>query len=313
MKQKNYKTVFEKEWAIYRADRSVSVRGNQMRSVRFGTRFDGGVKTGEIRLFADSVPPRMALVLASEGPRDWMVVPISDFTVPATSDEALVGNRVYQFWNAKSLPRALVSRSWIVSVLSREECDEVDQFYRAVNNGEPLPKGMRAQVGLDSTGVDLVRLEYEREFVLSEESFDYQVRDPVILTEINAVAMRQFSEDMAYAADDPGSTSQKQSCIICNSAYLSCELELPFVALRKDADPGVLVFSWKGTLPKEWKVGRRTRVTLHDRVTRRQIGEGRINLRKKEIVVDQFDGLEGLDNPVKRASDAVIVLSPTKG
>lgn len=313
MNQKNYKVVFEKEWSVYRANCTVSARGMQMRSVRFGTRFDGGVKVGEIRLFADSVPPRMALIVAPDGPRDWMVVPVSEFTVPANSEEALVGNRVYQFWNAKPLPRALVSRSWIVSALSQEERDEVDQFYRAINDGEVLSKGMKMQVGPEPTGVDLVRLEYEREFVLSQESFDYLVRDPVVLPPDVIKTFDQVPMVVAYAAEDAESTSQRQSCIICNSSYLSCELEFPFVALRKDADPGVLVFSWKGTLPKDWKVGRRTRVTLHDRVTRRQIGEGRINLRKKEIVVDQFDGLEGLDNPVKRASDAVIVLSPTKG
>lgn len=305
MRTKDYRTIFQKEWSIYRRDHQ-SVEVNSLQSVHFGTRFDGGVKKGEIRLFADSVPPRMALVHETEGVDSWQVVPVSEFTVPANDCEALVGNRVYQFWNSKPLPKALVARSWIVAVLTDEERKEVDSFYRHAVDGEPLPKTLLPQLGQTASGIDATRLEYEREFVLTDESFDYEVREPVV---VDPIVFKNIP--FRYAAEDP--ESQQQSCIICNEDYFSCTLDQPFVSLRKDADPGTLVFSWDRPFPKKWRVRRNARVTLHDRASKRQIGEGRIDMKKREIVIDRFDGLEGLSNPVKKACDAVIVLSPQKG
>ena len=308
MKKMAFKDVFAKEWALYRKEYPAKREGvESLPKVRFGTIFDGGVKKGEVRLFADAVPPRMALVYEEDGPGSLQVIPVSEFTVPANDTEALIGNKIYQFWNVVSLPRSLVARSWVVSILTEEESKEINVFYKYVIEGKKLPKKFCLQIGGASTGIDRTRLEYEREFVLSDESFDHKVRDPVKIG-IGSMVWRVFDEIVSnYAADDP--ESDRQSFIVCNKDYLSCSLDKPFVSLRKDADPGVLVFSWAGRIPKEWHITRNTRVTLHDRKTRQQIGEGEIDVKKKEIVIDCFDGLESLESPVSKACDAVIVLS----
>lgn len=305
MRAVKYKEIFEKEWSLYRKNHPVGEKA-LMQKVRFGTLFDGGVQAGEIRLFADAVPPRMGFVREAEGGGDWQVIPISEFTVPANDGEALVGARVYQFWNARALPKSLVSRSWVVSVLSKAERNEVESFYLHQAEGRKLPKRLAMQLGPEVTSFDARRLEYECEFVMSEASFDYVVRPPVVIDPLVFVNI-----PIAYAADDP--ESKRQSCMVCNEDYFSCTLDKPFVSLRKDTDPGVLVFSWSKPFPKAWHVGKKTRVTLHDRASRRQIGEGRINLRSKEVVIDRFDGLETLEHPVEKACDAVIVLTTPKG
>lgn len=306
MNTQDFGNIFEKEWSLYRKMRE-SVRKGEPKAhlkskVRFGTLFDGGVKKGEIRLLADSVPPRLALVKDESEVDSWEVVPLSDFTVPANEGEALVGNRVYQFWNVRSLPKSRVARSWIVDVVNKSELSEIGKFFNHVMHGRRLPKSLSCRVGRSSKGSEASRLEYECEFILSDDSFDYVIRDPVV---VDGEVFRAIP--YRYAADDH--ESPKQSCLICNEEYSTCTLERPFVSLRNDVDPGTLVFSLSKAIPRKWHVGKNARVTLHDRVTTRQIGEGRIDMRKREVIIDQFDGLEGLQRPVERASDAVILIS----
>ena len=93
----NAKEVFEKEWAMYgewgTGNREWETGNGEWRTGRSndGTdSFDGGIKPGEIRIFADMERPFVALIVESKGLAGWTIVPISPFTVPASSrDKAL--------------------------------------------------------------------------------------------------------------------------------------------------------------------------------------------------------------------------------
>ena len=83
--------------------------------------FDGNVKVGELRIFADLDRPVVALISEDRGAFGFRIIPVSDFTSVSCEGEQLVGGRVYQHWNACSVPRSFASRSWLVTTLPPSE------------------------------------------------------------------------------------------------------------------------------------------------------------------------------------------------
>ena len=133
----NAKEVFEKEWAMY-GDRGAGRDGIWSRKGKAdaGTdSFDGGVKPGEIRIFADMERPFVALVVESKGLAGWTIVPLSPFTVPASAREMLVGERVLQLWNACVAAKSFVTRSWIVDTVSEADLSDIKAQMAKVEAG----------------------------------------------------------------------------------------------------------------------------------------------------------------------------------
>ena len=148
--------VFTKEWVLYTAaGRRPQFRGLEKRVWPKG--FDGPVKVGEIRVFADMNRPFVALVLESRGAVGYRLVPVSPFTVPASAREMLVGERVFQLWNACTAAKSFVERSWLVATL---ESDDVAEIAAAV---AAIPSGARSE--------DETAREYERVFAVSGGNF----------------------------------------------------------------------------------------------------------------------------------------------
>ena len=144
---------FEQEWNLYKAGgKRPKFTGE---SPRGEAEFDDPVKTGEIRIFADMARPFVALVAEDRGKAGFFVVPVSPFTVPASSREMLEGERVYQLWNACTASRRFVERSWIV--------EAVDADTLAAVRGK-----CAANVELAAEGIVA---EYEREFLVSGGDF----------------------------------------------------------------------------------------------------------------------------------------------
>ena len=83
--------------------------------------FDPEVKVGEVRIFADTKEPLVALVLESRGPMGCRIVPVSPYRVPANDREIVIGERVFQLWNVCTAPKNFVERSWVADTLSAEE------------------------------------------------------------------------------------------------------------------------------------------------------------------------------------------------
>ena len=148
--------VFKKEWELYTAAGSrPQFRGLEKRVWTKG--FDGPVQVGEIRVFADMNRPFVALVLESRGAVGFRIVPVSPFTVPASVREMLVGERVYQLWNACVAARSFVERSWRIETLAADDVGEIAAAVAAV------PSGARSK--------DETAAAYERAFAVSGGDF----------------------------------------------------------------------------------------------------------------------------------------------
>ena len=144
---------FEQEWNLYKAGgKRPSFAGEAPRG---DAKFDTRVKVGEIRIFADMARPFVALVAEDRGSAGFFIVPVSPFTVPASSRETLEGERVYQLWNGCTAARSFVERSWLV--------ETVDPDTLAAVRGK-----CAAQTELAAEGVVA---EYEREFLVSGGDF----------------------------------------------------------------------------------------------------------------------------------------------
>ena len=146
---------FEQEWNLYKAGgKRPSFAGEAPRG---DSEFDSPVKVGEIRIFADMTRPFVALVAQDRGNAGFFIVPVSPFTVPASSRELLEGERVYQLWNACTAARSFVERSWLVDTIDGEEL--------ATLVGTPR------RDATTSLSADGVVAEYEREFLVSGGDF----------------------------------------------------------------------------------------------------------------------------------------------
>ena len=93
--------------------------------VKVKREFDSEVKVGELRIFADLKRPVVALIAEDRGAFGFRIIPVSDFTNVSCEGEQLVGGRVYQHWNACSVPRSFVSRSWLVATLPPSELESL--------------------------------------------------------------------------------------------------------------------------------------------------------------------------------------------
>ncbi len=117
--------------------------------------FDSDVAVGEIRVFADTTRPLVALVVDDRRLSGWRIVPVSPFCAPASDRETVVGERVLQLWNATVVSRRFAERSWCVDVVSAEDVARV--------RGEIAA----ARPGVLTSG-DNVQAKYEREFLVGE-------------------------------------------------------------------------------------------------------------------------------------------------
>ena len=144
---------FEQEWNLYKADgKRPSFAGEAPRG---DAEFDSPVKVGEIRIFADMARPFVALVAEDRGNAGFFIIPVSPFTVPASSREVLEGERVYQLWNACTASRSFVARSWRVEEIDADVLSELRGRCAA-----------RTELAADG-----IVAEYEREFLVSGGDF----------------------------------------------------------------------------------------------------------------------------------------------
>ena len=149
---------FEQEWNLYKAGgKRPSFAGEAPRG---DAEFDAPVKVGEIRVFADMARPFVALVAEDRGNAGFFIIPVSPFTVPASSRELLEGERVYQLWNACTAARSFVERSWLVEEVSSDALLSLNETIKQSKQSNNL-----------SLAADGVVAEYEREFLVSGGDF----------------------------------------------------------------------------------------------------------------------------------------------
>jgi Ca-activated chloride channel family protein len=157
----NAKEVFEIEWSMYLSHgaKSDGIWGRKGKDVKGDESFDGDVKPGEIRIFADMERPFIALVVESKGLSGWTILPLSPFTVPASPREMLVGERVFQLWNACTAAKSFVARSWVVDTVSDDDLSDIKGQMTKVTAGR-------------ITSGDSNVAEYERKFLVTGGTFD---------------------------------------------------------------------------------------------------------------------------------------------
>lgn len=152
---KTYGT-FENEWTLYRKNGDMSTFMAERPKV--DAAFDGDVKVGDIRIFADMNRPFIAMVVEECGLSGWRIVPVSPFSSPASSRELMVGDRVFQLWNVCTAARSFVERSWIVDNVAPSDVHDIK---------ENIPAAMPGRI---TDGVGAVA-EYEKEFLVSGGNF----------------------------------------------------------------------------------------------------------------------------------------------
>ncbi len=165
----NMNDIFEKEWELYRQNELN--KAFEAERPKDKDKFEEDVKPGEIRIFADMPRPFVALVAESRGAAGWLIVPVSPFTVPASGRELLVGERVFQLWNACTAAKSFVARSWVVDTLDAADLPDIAVGVKTANPG-------RVRDGEGSVA------EYERAFLVAGGTFVPLVKPKTALSRI---------------------------------------------------------------------------------------------------------------------------------
>ncbi len=153
--------IFLEEWKMFMDGAAKDVVAAEER--RDGN-FDIPVKAGELRIFADCDRPLTGL-LYKQVDDSWIVVPVSEFSVPATEQEILIGKRVYQLWNSFTASSTFVGRSWVVDDIPTSDMKDLNAALLHVMVGDPISEDLTNCTGLPITLLEDPRLEYERKFV----------------------------------------------------------------------------------------------------------------------------------------------------
>ena len=161
--RKNFAAVFFKEWDLF-LKKGAELRSTAEVSATRENPFDAPVRIGEIRVFAETEGPLVGLVLAEQSSDGYLVVPISDFTVPATEQEILIGKRVYQLWNSFTESRDFASKSWIVDTVPPVDKKDIARALSAVLSRKSVPLDLIEFTGLPIVKMNDPRLDYERRF-----------------------------------------------------------------------------------------------------------------------------------------------------
>ena len=163
--------IFLEEWKMFMGGAAKDVAAAEEK--RDGN-FDVPVKAGELRIFADCDRPLTGL-LYKQVDDSWIVVPVSEFSVPATEQEILIGKRVYQLWNSFTAPSAFVERSWVVDDIPTSDMQDLNVALLHVMVGDPISEDLVNCTGLPIASLEDPRLEYERKFVANvAENADVQ-------------------------------------------------------------------------------------------------------------------------------------------
>ena len=163
--------IFLEEWKMFMDEAAKDVVAAEEK--RDGN-FDVPVKAGELRIFADCDRSLMGL-LYKQVDDSWIVVPVSEFSVPATEQEILIGKRVYQLWNSFTASLTFVGRSWVVDDIPMSDMQDLNVALLHVMVGDPISEDLVNCTGLPIASLEDPRLEYERKFVANvAENADVQ-------------------------------------------------------------------------------------------------------------------------------------------
>lgn len=307
--QKHFLDVFLKEWGLRSDGAATILRVKQNEGEKD---FDSTLNAGELRLF-DIGGNGLVGVLYKQLDSGWIIIPTSEFSVPATEQEILIGKRVYQLWNTCTMSEAFAERSWLVDTIVETDMKDLCEALLYVLVGDSLRADLLSCMGLPITSMEDPRLDYERTFASarlfqSVETcqgetntlhrpgiFDLPVEfwRKTIDEEIPlrfAAATNAETSFMLLLREEPDDESIRKS-------YAECELVNDFRSINPGDDPYKLVFRPKG-MPDGWTVKGRIEVQMRNRQTLEVVGTGYYNAETGEIVVSiKSDVKSSVDTP----------------
>lgn len=310
--KKRFLDVFLKEWE-QRSDTGECARTTECK--HGAGDFDVPLKARELRLFAQGDNGVVGL-LYKRLDDGWIVIPTSDFTVPATEQEILIGKRVYQLWNSFTASDEFASHSWLVDAIPESDMKDLCDALLHIMVGDPIRADLMECMGLPITSIEDPRLEYERTFATGRllspigDTESSEGKDDIRV--INSIFdlpedfwRKTVDEFVPYrlAAATGGDTSfmlllkgtaseetVRKSCV-------ECELLNDFRSINPGDDSYTLIFRPK-ELPLEWAVVSNVPVQARNRETLEVVGDGTFNADRCEILVKTRSNVKSsIDQP----------------
>ena len=300
--------IFLEEWRMFvdGATDGIVVAGEK----RDGN-FDVPVKAGELRIFADCDRPLTGL-LYKQVDDSWIVVPVSEFSVPATEQEILIGTRVYQLWNSFTAPSAFVERSWVVDNIPMSEMTDLNAALLHVMVGDPISEDLVNCTGLPITSLEDPRLEYERKSVVPAIDAEQCRAKHGILYASPEFWRERICQRRDQAMQDrmAAKTIDDKKAVVLRlednspeafaNAYAECELLTPFRPTSKSYN-----LKFRMTVPDDWKNCKNVAVVVRNADTGELIGEGKLDASSGIGIV----AIKKTDVVVNRASQMVLVMA----
>lgn len=322
--------VFLREWDMFNKDGGRAPAG-ELAPVADGD-YDTPIRIGEVRAFATDDQPLVGLVYRDWGDDAWVVIPVSEFSVPATNREVLVGKHVYQLWNSFTAPVSFAQRSWLVDVVPDRDLDDIGEALLHVMIGDPVGESLRECMGFAITSIEDPRLDYERQFVLKIDFSEIwerpSVRDfwrqPRVIDIIRKGAkwLRDNESSLGrlrYAAATDADDVQPFMLLVDDAAadavkrqYVVCSLETEFRPIYPGHEPYRLVFTPSDELHEQWHIAGNACVRALNRETLAVVGEGSYDSSGREIVVQTIQISDEKDR-IEHPGQLLLVMAKEAG
>lgn len=132
--------------------------------------FDTTVRPGEIRMLSHPDKPVFGVVLPWDSD-SVLLVPFSGMKHPATDlemyaedgENRAAGMQVYQIWNARTVEKSVIGKSWICGSISEAEKARLNRMLRFSLLGEPLDDDLLPLIGTPLSGDDDIRMAYMKD------------------------------------------------------------------------------------------------------------------------------------------------------
>ena len=308
---------FRKEWVLYLDD--VPRSGNVYKFVKAADGdFRPAPKSGQIRLLADVERPLLVYLQQTKASSFlWDVIPLSPFHFPATSGEALVGKRVYQFWNRQDVSSIHIDRSFLVEEVPADERREIVAMAAHVENGADVADCLKPAIGEVVRRNDDTRLRYLHDFAVEPETFRSAERGRAFVRLTRKALWLAFAEH-EFAAAAAGVENDYTAAVVAKRfpknakdfkrQYVECELKSQFLSLLPgERGERPLVYTWEGETPDGW---RDSAVAAYVAKTGELFATGFLDIGLKRIVINDFSVSGGVSVPLEMASDLRLVIVP---
>ena len=129
--------------------------------------FDREIERGQIRVLPKTERVTYVLVAREWSESSWLVIPFSNFSEPATDDELRlqddggVGLRVVQLWNARSMTRSTLQKSWVVATMDEKELNDILAAWKWTVGAAELSESQQSRTGLPILERDDKRITYQ--------------------------------------------------------------------------------------------------------------------------------------------------------